>query len=57
MPNAKIGVGKAIQAGWIEIDKSTGSEPRVLRKVSAKLYLILHRYCVMREARFYCCFM
>lgn len=57
MPNAKIGVGKAIQAGWIEIDKSTGSEPRVLRKVSTKLYLILHRYCVMREARFYCCFM
>ncbi|XP_025109096.1 phenylalanine--tRNA ligase alpha subunit-like [Pomacea canaliculata] len=33
VPNAKIGVGKAIQAGWIEIDKSTGSEPRVLRKV------------------------
>ncbi|CDW54783.1 phenylalanyl tRNA synthetase alpha chain [Trichuris trichiura] len=33
LPNAKIGFNKAMSAGWIRLDKKTGSEPIVFRKV------------------------
>lgn len=34
VPNAKIGFSKAMQAGWIEMDKKAEGGPKVFRKVN-----------------------
>ena len=39
VPNAKIGFSKAIQAGWIQMDKKAEGGPRVFRKVSVLFQL------------------
>jgi len=33
VPNAKVGFSKAMQAGWILMDKKAEGGPRVFRKV------------------------
>ena len=34
VPNAKVGFSKAMQAGWIQMDKKAEGGPRVFKKVT-----------------------
>lgn len=34
IPNAKIGLGKALTAKWVEIDKAATGGPKIIRKVT-----------------------